>query len=81
VTDPDELLNTYQTAMLLGVSRGVLERMRRTGTGPPWIKVVGKVGRPSGAIRYRRGDVEAYREKRTVHPESAKEWRNNWRQR
>jgi predicted DNA-binding transcriptional regulator AlpA len=70
MTEPQEheLLRVDEVAELLRVSIATLEKMRRTGKGPPWIKLSGTVGRPGGQIRYRRLDIEAYLATRTVQP-------------
>lgn len=62
-----DMLHTWQAAEMLGVTREILERMRRQGKGPAWIKVTGEVGK-SGQVRYRRIDIEAYLVSRRVDP-------------
>lgn len=49
--NPDDLLNTYEMADWLGVSRQWLEIGRCHGYGPPFIKIAPKL------VRYRRKDV------------------------
>lgn len=51
------LLNTFQAAQLLGVSKAFLERDRWAGARIPFIKV------GSRAVRYRRSDLNDYIEK------------------
>lgn len=63
-----DMLTTWEAAAMLGVSRDVLERMRREDRGPAWIKVSGDLGKGGGQIRYRRVDVEQYLASRTVTP-------------
>jgi predicted DNA-binding transcriptional regulator AlpA len=49
----DPLLTQEQVSNLLGASISTLYRLRRTGTGPAWIKI-------GGAIKYRHSSVQAY---------------------
>ncbi len=51
---PDALLHTAEAALLLGLSPRTLEAFRLRGGGPPYIAVTPK------AVRYRRGDLEAW---------------------
>lgn len=50
MSDGNDLLTSAQVAELLQVSLRTVERMRATGTGPPWLKI-GK------SVRYRRKAV------------------------
>lgn len=54
-----QLLNTYEAARLLGVSKAFLERDRWAGARIPFIKV------GSRAVRYRMSDLDAYIAKQT----------------
>jgi excisionase family DNA binding protein len=54
----DELLTSEQVAGMLAMSPMTVRRLRMSGEGPPFIRV-GK-----RAIRYRRGDVEAWLRRR-----------------
>lgn len=54
----EELLTSEQVARMLAMSPMTVRRLRMSGEGPPWIRV-GK-----RAIRYRRGDVEAWLRRR-----------------
>jgi excisionase family DNA binding protein len=54
----EELLTARQVAAMLNVSLATFKRIRQRGEGPPSIRV-GK-----RAIRYRRGDVEAWLRRR-----------------
>lgn len=53
----DELLNTEQLALWLGVSTGWLEIGRSQGYGPPFIRL----GR---RVRYRRADINRWLQER-----------------
>ena len=59
--DPDELLTSPVTAALIGIKNNTLEIWRGQGKGPPFIKL-GTA--PQSPVRYRRGDVIAFIEKR-----------------
>ncbi len=48
--------NQKQLSLRLGVSEGSLERWRKEGTGPDFMKT-------NGLVRYRLSDIEAYEEK------------------
>lgn len=50
----DKLLTTREAAHLLGVSLAFLERDRWAGARIPFIRI------GSRAVRYRRGDLDAY---------------------
>lgn len=55
-TDPDQLLDTNQTAALLGLHPFTLHRWRCNGDRTlPWTKV-------GGRIRYRRADIQVFTE-------------------
>ena len=56
--DDDELLTARQVALRLNVSLATFKRLRKAGEGPPSIQVGQR------AIRYRRGDVEAWLRRR-----------------
>ena len=64
-----ELLDENEAGELLGVTGSTMERWRRVGTGPAWIKISGTVGRTGGRVRYRRADIEAFVQSRRVQPE------------
>lgn len=53
-----QILNTFEAAKFLGVSKAFLERDRWAGARIPFIKV------GSRAVRYRLGDLEAFLESR-----------------
>ncbi len=63
--EKDILLNEKETAEFLGVSRRTLQGWRLAGTGPKFVKV------SSRSIRYRRRDLLAWVEGRTVEPEGS----------
>lgn len=52
----------YQDDLMaeLGVSRPTLQRYRREGTGPAWVRL------PGGAVRYRQSDVDLWLEARRI---------------
>jgi predicted DNA-binding transcriptional regulator AlpA len=54
------MLTAREVAELLGVSTGALLRWTRAGTGPPAVKL------PSGAVRYRPGQIDAWLEQHTM---------------
>jgi excisionase family DNA binding protein len=56
--DDDELLTAKEVARMLAVSLATFKRLRKAGEGPPSIRVGER------AIRYRRGDVEAWLRRR-----------------
>jgi len=56
--DPDELLDTMQTAAWLGLSHQWLEAARSRGDGPRFVRLTPR------RIRYRRSDVLAFLEAR-----------------
>jgi excisionase family DNA binding protein len=60
--DGDELLTEQELADELKVSRRTLQRWRREGTGPNWIRV-GK------APRYRRSAVAAWLDRQQGSPQ------------
>lgn len=60
-----KLLNTKETADLLGVSEAFLERDRWAGARIPFIKVGAR------AIRYRLEDIERYIEQNITRSTSA----------
>ncbi len=62
ITSPDDLLTRSQAAEVLGVSSGTLAVWASTRRYPlPYIKI----GR---SVRYRRSDIQAWVESRTVGP-------------
>lgn len=61
----NKLLNTKETADLLGVSEAFLERDRWAGARIPFIKVGAR------AIRYRLEDIERYIEQNITRSTSA----------
>jgi predicted DNA-binding transcriptional regulator AlpA len=56
--NPDPLFDTPQAAVYLHSSEPTLERNRRLGAGPRWVKM-------GGIVRYRRSDLDAYIEQCT----------------
>jgi hypothetical protein len=56
--DPDEALDTYQTAQLLGVSHQWLEIRRAKGGGPKFTRVAPRM------VRYVRRDIVNWLNKR-----------------
>lgn len=67
--DREELISPQAAADRLNVKRSTLERMRREGRGPAWIKISGEVGRPGGQVRYLPSDIDDYLQSRRVQPE------------
>ncbi|MBX3161188.1 MAG: helix-turn-helix domain-containing protein [Deltaproteobacteria bacterium] len=59
-TDPDAGLTREQAGVLLGVSAVTLDQWRYAGKGPVFFRV------GTRGVRYRRADVVAYRDARTV---------------
>jgi len=57
--DPDETLDTTQTAQLLGVSHQWLEIQRCKTGGPPFIRLAPRM------VRYRRADLVKWLKART----------------
>lgn len=57
--NPDQLLNTNETAEWLGVAPISLRIWRSRGEGPPFVRVSRR------GIRYRRGDVTEWLRDRT----------------
>lgn len=57
----EPLLTETQAAALLGRSPRTLQFHRRAGVGAPYVKLSPTADAASGAIRYRRAGVEAYR--------------------
>jgi predicted DNA-binding transcriptional regulator AlpA len=51
--DPDELVDTAQVAVHIGLCPHTVLRMRKNRSGPPFIRV-------GNSIRYRWRDVEAW---------------------
>lgn len=49
----DPMLTPTDAGQLMGISVSTLYRLRRSGTGPAWIKLGGKV-------RYRTSAIQAY---------------------
>jgi predicted DNA-binding transcriptional regulator AlpA len=60
--DDEALLNTREAAQILRVSASTLEGARSRGEGIPFVKL------SSRCVRYRRGDVIAYRDSKLVNP-------------
>ena len=60
-TGSEWLLTQQEAAAFLRLKVGTLESWRRLELGPPYIRLSNK------AIRYRRCDLEAFIEKRTVY--------------
>jgi len=58
-TDPELAIDTPWAARLLGLANITLHQIRARGEGPPFFRI----GR---TVRYRLGDVLAYRAARTV---------------
>ena len=56
-----EMMNTEQAAEFLGLVKGTLHTYRSRAKGPPFHRI-------GGAIRYRRTDLEAWRDARRVDP-------------
>jgi predicted DNA-binding transcriptional regulator AlpA len=57
----DPLLDTPVAAAYLGSSVPTLERHRRFGTGPDWVKM-------GGLVRYRKSALDSYIEECTRRP-------------
>lgn len=55
MSDNDELLTSFQVAVILGKSPRTVQRMAKTGEIPPAQKLPG----PNGAFLFRRGEIEA----------------------
>ena len=53
----DKLITANDVAEILNINPGTLNQWRRTGLGPPFIKVGGNI---NGAIRYSVRDLEQY---------------------
>ena len=62
-TTEEKMVDTDETARLLGLATNTVEKMRVTGTGPRFVKL----GR---AVRYRLTDIEAYIAERVVESTS-----------
>lgn len=58
--DPDMLLDTTQTAALIGVKCNTVEHWRMTGEGPEFVPISAR------CVRYRRGDVLRWIDERRV---------------
>ena len=58
-----DMLNTAEAAEYLGLQPDTLERWRRQGRGPKYIRMEG------WAIRYRRCDLESFIKQSTVETE------------
>ena len=58
---PEDLLNSAETAAILGIKLNTLEIWRIRGNGPAYVKL-GNNGR--APVRYRRADVIAWIEQR-----------------
>lgn len=59
-TDPELAIDTPRTAKILGIATITLHQMRARGGGPPFFRC------GTRTVRYRLGDVLAYRDARTV---------------
>ena len=62
--DDDTLLDSPATGVYLGLSERTLERWRRDRRGPKFIRLSAR------AIRYRLGDLRAWRDAQTVECDS-----------
>jgi excisionase family DNA binding protein len=60
--DPDDMLNSNEAGRIIGVSGRTMIRLMETGKLPGY-----KIG---GVWKFRRGDVEAYRESQRYKPSS-----------
>jgi hypothetical protein len=58
---PEEIYKPKDAAPLIGTTPGMLSQFRHRGTGPRYILL-------GTAIRYRRSDLEAFLNERTVDP-------------
>ena len=58
-TDLETAIDSRETARILGLSPVTLQQLRARGDGPPFFRI----GR---TVRYRLGDVIAWRDERTV---------------
>lgn len=65
---PEDLLNSAETAAILGIKLNTLEIWRIRGNGPAYVKL-GNNGR--APVRYRRADVIAWIEQRLRSSTSA----------
>lgn len=59
-TEALQLLDTEQTAALLGVNTLILETWRRKGVGPRYIRINSK------CVRYRLGDLANFQDQHAV---------------
>lgn len=59
-TESLQLLDTEQTAALLGVNTLILETWRRKGVGPRYVRINSK------CVRYRLGDLADFQEQHLV---------------
>lgn len=59
-TDPDSLVNEKEAASILCYSVRALQNWRHRGGGPRFVKV------SSRSVRYRRSDLLAWIEERTI---------------
>lgn len=64
----DDLLNSAETAALLGIKINTLEIWRTKGQGPAFIKLGNA---PQAPVRYRRAEVVAWLEQRLYASTSA----------
>lgn len=71
--DREGLISPQEAANRLNVKTSTLERMRREGRGPAWIKISGEVGRPGGQVRYSPSDIDDYLQARRVEPSNRAE--------
>jgi len=55
----EQLLTTSDVATLLKVSQQTIYRWRNANQGPPFLQL-------EGSIRYRRADVQAWKDERTL---------------
>ena len=58
-TDLETAIDSHETARILGLFPVTLQQIRARGDGPPFFRI----GR---TVRYRLGDVIAWRDERTV---------------
>jgi len=61
IVNDDPLFDTFDAAAYLGTSIPTLERWRRLGTGPDWVKM-------SGIVRYRKSCLDSHIDECTRRP-------------
>lgn len=61
------LVDPYEAAKILGVSRSFLAKQRMKKAGPPFVRL------SPGAIRYRIADLEAWLEQNRIAPGASTE--------